>query len=181
MVDVQPTQDLAMNPPPLPESEAPLMGNPVLMRGTTGRRKSASSAKMGSWQVALPVAAVVLLAGAGAAYFFARSSQPQPLAANPPVASAPAAPIASTESPTAAPVAPTEAAPPPPAAAPTAAPPREHVTRMARAEPSRAAARHATVRHARAASDEAADVSATAPEAAPAPSAPPVISPPPAQ
>ena len=181
MVDVQPTQNLAIDPPP-PESDAPLMGNPVLMRGTGNRRKSTSTARMGSWQVALPVAAVVLLAGGAAAYFFAQQSKPQPLTANPPAASAPA-PIASTASPTAAPVAPTEAAPPPPAAARAAAPRHEHVTRMARLEPSRAAVRHTPVRRARAASDEGADVSATAPEAAPAraPSAPPVISPPPAQ
>jgi hypothetical protein len=183
MVDVQPTENLAIDPPPLPVSDAPLAGNPILMRGSTGRRKNSSTAKLGSWQVALPIAAVVLLAGGAAAYFFAQQSQPQPLTTNPPAAaSAPAGPVASTQAPTAAPVAPTEAAPPP-AAAPVAAAPREHVTRMAREEPSRAAVRHAAVRHARAASDEAADVSATAPEAAPAsaPSAPPVISPPPAQ
>jgi hypothetical protein len=188
MVDVQSTDNMAIDPPPLPESDAPLMGNPVLMRGSAGRRKTTSTAKGGAWQVALPIAAVVLIAGGAAAYFFARSSQPQPLTANPPAAAAPATgapsgPIASTESPTAAPIAPTEAAPRPPVAARASAPPRAHVTRMARAEPTRTPVRHAAVRRARAASDEGADVSATAREAAPAPapSAPPVISPPPAQ
>jgi hypothetical protein len=185
MVDVQSTDNMAIDPPPLPESDAPLMGNPVLMRGSAGRRRTTSTAKGSGWQVALPIAAVVLIAGGAAAYFFARSSQPQPLTANPPAAAtrAPSGPIASTESPTAAPMAPTEAAPPPPVAARASAPPRAHVTRMARAEPVRAVVRHTAVRRARAASDEGADVSATAREAAPAPapSAPPVISPPPAQ
>ncbi len=188
MVDVQPTEDMAIQPP-LPESDAPLMGNPILTRSTgRGRRTSGTRRASGTrsgWQVALPVAAVVVIAGAAGAYFLAKSSQTQPLTANPPAAapaaSAPAAQmpaaVASTAAPTEAPAPPTEAAPPPPASAPAVAPRHERVTRLARAAPIE---RHATVRHARAAEDQGADVSATAPAAAPPPSAPPVITPPPA-
>ena len=189
MVDVQPTENTTIDPPP-GANDMPLMGNPILMR-TSGRTRSSGVRTSGSrasgsrsgWQVALPVAAVVVIAGAAGAYFLAKSSQTQPLTttapATAPAASAPAteppAPIASTAAPTAAVVSPTEKP-----VAPDLAPRREPVTRLARAERTE---RHAAVRHARAASDEGADVSATAPMAAPppAPSAPPVITPPPAQ
>jgi cytoskeletal protein RodZ len=163
---------MAIDPPP-PESDAPLLGNPILTRGTTGRRRSGGSGSKIGWQVALPVAAVVVIAGAASAYYFAHSSQTQPLMTNPPAAASAVQPppaVASTAPPTAAPARPTEAAPP------AAAPRHEHVTRLARAERT---PHHAAVRRARSAEDQGADVSATAPVAAPSP--PPVISPPPAQ
>jgi cytoskeletal protein RodZ len=193
MVDVQPTENMTIDPPP-GANDMPLMGNPILMRTsgrtrpsgvrTSGSRNSGSraSGSRSGWQVALPVAAVVVIAGAAGAYFFAKSSQTQPLTTTAPAASAASAPatepppaVASTAAPTAAAISPTEKP-----VAPEAAPRHERVTRLARAERTE---RHAAVRHARAAGDEGADVSATAPivAPAPAPSAPPVITPPPAQ
>jgi hypothetical protein len=189
MVDVQPTENMTIDPPP-GANDMPLMGNPILMR-TSGRTRSSGVRTSGSrtsgsrsgWQVALPVAAVVVIAGAAGAYFVAKSSQTQPLTTTAPTAataaSAPAAeppaPVASTATPTAAAVSPTEKP-----VAPELGPRHERATRLARAERTD---RHVAVRRARAASDEGADVSATAPMAAPppAPSAPQVITPPPAQ
>jgi hypothetical protein len=187
MVDVQPTDTTAIDPP-LGESDAPLMGNPILTRTTTRRSRGPAGSKVG-WQAGVAAAAVVLVAGAAAAYFVMKSSS-QPLMTNPaaPTASAPAAQpttpppaVASTAPPTAAPVPPTEAAPPPAAAG--AAPRHERVTRMARADRTdMRASRHATVRKARAAEEAGVDVSATAPAPKPAaPSPPPVITPPLAQ
>jgi hypothetical protein len=64
------------------------------------------------------------------------------------------------------------------------APPREHATRLARAErtPTRAP-HHVAASRARAAEEQGADVSATAPVSAPpaSPSPPQVLTPPPAQ
>ncbi len=189
MVDVQPTENMTIDPPP-GANDMLLMGNPILMR-TSGRTRpsgvrtsgSRASGSRSGWQVALPVAAVVVIAGAAGAYFFAQSSQNQPLTttapAAAPAASAPAAEpppvVASTVAPAAAAVSPTEKP-----VAPEVAPRHERGTRLARAERTE---RHAAVRHAHAAGDEGADVSATAPMAAPppAPSAPQVITPPPAQ
>jgi hypothetical protein len=214
MVDAPTTEHMAVDPTP-GESEAPMMGNPVLMRGTGGRTRRTSSAGVGrpatgakggraGWAVALPVAAVVIVAGGAAAYFFAKAPQNQPLTTNPPVASASSTPSeaggpppaqASTALPTAAPMAPTKTAPPPAthdAAAAPAAPRHEHATHLASAArmPARAAPHHAVASRARAADEEGADVSATAPATAPAheapaapaaPAAPQVITPPPAQ
>ena len=160
-------------PPPLPESDVPLMGNPVLTRRT--RRQSAHV----GWYIGAPLAVVALGAGAFllASQFGQQSSLTAPLPetpAPPPVATqtvpAPApvvAPVAppvqvATASPTETPVA------PPPAITP-------HVTRVAHAD--RVPVHH-TVRPAPAAAESGADVSATAPIAA-APAAPPILTPPP--
>jgi len=59
MVDIQPTENFAIDPPP-PASETPLAGNPILTRRSVPRR----SANLG-WYVGVPLAVVAVC---GAAY-----------------------------------------------------------------------------------------------------------------
>ncbi|HEY3800316.1 MAG TPA: hypothetical protein VGL58_18355 [Caulobacteraceae bacterium] len=200
MADFYPASEPQIDPPP-PESDAPMMGNPVLLR-TNNRPRSGSSKR--AWMIGVPVAAVVLGAGAFVAVgqmhardslFANAETTPPPAAAAPAPAPAAPAPMAAVAPPPAslAPAAPPPANLLPPASAPApmaeAAPMHHERARvLARAEV------HARTHlaRARAATDSGADVSARAPEAAmpsttaapvsaaPA-SAPPVIDAPPPQ
>jgi hypothetical protein len=169
--------------PPLQQSETPLMGNPILTRGSVPRKGRSNTALYAGAAVAV----VAILAGS--AYLLAANHPKSDLMTNtqstPPVQQEAAA----TPAPIPAPV----AAKPAPVVAPAEAPVQP--IRMARAEraPAHAvrAVRHTAPREtAPAASENSADTSVTVapsqvatPQAAPvmaAPTASPVITPPPA-
>jgi hypothetical protein len=174
-------------PPPLPESDAPMMSNPVLSR----RARPKGAANMG-WYVGVPVAVVAV----GAAAFLIASglhhqsslmtTTASTTTAQTQAQAAPAPAPTPAPVPVPGPAAPAQVATASPTEVPVA-PPRAITPRVARED--RAPARH-VVHHAAAANDSGADVSATAPitppppaqVATPAPtesSAPPVLTPPP--
>jgi hypothetical protein len=171
--------------PPLPESEAPLMGNPVLMRGAAPRR---AGSKTTLYAAGAAIAVIVL---AGGAYLAVNGMhQGSALMTNADTTPPPAQDAAATPA-TPAPIA--TPAPVVAAAEQPAAPVRlARVEQTPRAEVK--AVRHAELRQAaRAAEDNGADTAVTVtpsqvappstvatPIPAPAPVAAPVITPPPA-
>jgi hypothetical protein len=181
--------------PPLQQSEAPLMGNPVLMRRNVPRKAKSNTALYAGAAVA-----VVAVLGIGAYFVASGAHQQSSLMTNPDTtppaqqqAAATPAPAALTSSP----VATTAPAAPVVASADEAPVQPIHAPRVERAQAR--AVRHAESREAaKAAADTGADASATvtpsqvvqpavatpqpAPAAAPvAPAGEPVITPPPAQ
>jgi hypothetical protein len=153
-------------PPPLPQDDAPLMGNPVLSRSHVRR-----STNVG-WYVGIPAAVIVLGAGA---FFVATQVHQQSgmMATTAPAEQAAAAPAALPVA-----VAPVPAAPPAQVATATppempVAPPAEITPRPRLLHPAERVHRM-PVHQAPAASESGADVSATAP------SEPPTLTPPPA-
>jgi len=196
MSELYPSRE-PMIDPPLDEFAAPLMGNPVLMRGTTGRRSRRGGSAM-AW-IAGAVAVVAAL-GAGGYYWANHAAQPPLMASTAAPPSAYQAPVTTPASPSVpaqapAPIAAATPAPPTPVAAtpvattPVAAAPA-HARNLVRNEHGATVSRRATARPAQSAG---ADVSATAPATpppasqvtqapaqAPEPAAAPVVAPPPA-